>query len=145
MLSAALRSTRLKTQFPSQGNSSTGILRAASTASHSIAKGRLLSGGKAPEVTFLSGDCQPVIGALAKIVRTRLTAERNESAFDGRPCIRFSNRKDRQKADPVLLLKTPNPSPMATFTEGPSHCSWAPVEQVMDRRTESAAGGSDAI
>lgn len=145
MSSVILQSSQPNAQVSSQGNSSTGIRRLAFAVSRTRAGYGSITGGETPEVSLSSGDCEALTHLFAKVVRTRLTAERNESTFKGASSIRFSNRKDRQKADCVLLLKTPNRSPMCAFAERPSQCSWAPVEQVMDRRTEGAAGGSDAI
>lgn len=126
-----------KFKFSSQGNSSTRIDRAHA----GLAKFGASNGLKSGEVSFLSGDCSP----LAKVALGRGSGERNESVSEVADAIGFSNRKDRQKAHHTPLLKTPNPSPMNAFTECQSHRSSVPEEQVMDRGTEGAAGGSDAL
>lgn len=126
-----------KFKFSSQGKSSTRIDRGRSARfGFGPCKWR-----KTGEVSFLSGDCPGLVAAS----RNMAMGERNESVLGVCRAIGFSNRKDRQKARHAPLLKTPNPSPMNAFTECPSHRSSAPEEQVMDRGTEGAAGGSDAL
>ena len=141
MLSSDLRFVASNAQFPSQGNSSTGYHGQRICGGANVPLRRASKAVQVREVSYLSGHC----GLAAKTGPSHLAGERNESAFDRWTGIHSPNRKDRQKADRFPLLKTPNRPPMTAFTEGKSQRSSTPAGQVMDRSTEGAAGGSDAV